>query len=115
MSRFHGYAPDQAYLLPPNVKDVLGEKHLCFHLHGVVEKLDTAEFDEAYGAEGRLAYPPKNDAEGVVVCVRVGGEFDAATGAAHSRRPGVPLSGGRTGTRPQDAERVSAAAPAGDQ
>ncbi len=59
MSRFHNYAPDQVYLLPPNVKDILGERHLCFHLHGVIEGLDTAQFEAAYSAEGRLAYPPK--------------------------------------------------------
>ncbi|MGH9577531.1 MAG: transposase, partial [Terriglobales bacterium] len=29
------------------------------HLHRVVEALDVSEFERAYGAEGRLAYPPK--------------------------------------------------------
>jgi hypothetical protein len=37
MSRFFAYDPDQAYLLPPNVKDVLGPEHLCFRLHAMVE------------------------------------------------------------------------------
>jgi hypothetical protein len=40
MSRFFAYDPDQAYLLPPNVKDVLGAGHLCFHVHRVVEALE---------------------------------------------------------------------------
>ncbi len=59
MSRFFPYDPDQAYLLPPNVKDVLGADHLCFHVHRVVEALDVSEFEKAYGDEGRLAYPPR--------------------------------------------------------
>src|SRR5260221_12857315 len=59
MSRFFPYDPDQAYLLPPNVKDVLGADHLCFHVHRGVEALDVSEFEKAYGDEGRLAYPPR--------------------------------------------------------
>lgn len=58
MSRFFAYAPDQAYLLPPNVKDILGESHLCFFVHRAVEQFDLKRFEEAYGNEGRLAYPP---------------------------------------------------------
>jgi transposase len=58
MSRFFAYAPDQAYLLPPNVKDILGESHLCFFVHRAVEQFDLRQFEEAYGIEGRLAYPP---------------------------------------------------------
>ncbi len=58
MSRFFAYDPNQAYLLPPNVKDVLGAEHLCFRLQAMVEEFDLSEFERAYGAEGRLAYPP---------------------------------------------------------
>lgn len=58
MSRFFPYDPNQAYLLPPNVKDVLGSEHLCFRLHAMIEQVDVSRFEEAYGAEGRLAYPP---------------------------------------------------------
>ena len=42
--RFLPYEPDQAWLLPPSVKDVLGEGHLCFFLHQVVERLDLSAF-----------------------------------------------------------------------
>ena len=58
MSRFFAYAPDQVYLLPPNVSEVLGSEHLCFFLHRAVEQFDLQEFEQAYGSEGRLAYPP---------------------------------------------------------
>ncbi len=59
MSRFHGYEPDQAMLLPPNVRDVLGADHLCFHVHRVIEALEMSEFEGAYASEGRQAYPPQ--------------------------------------------------------
>ena len=56
--RFLPYHPDQAYLLPPSVKEVLGEDHLCFFVHRVVEQLDLWGFAQAYGEEGPPAYPP---------------------------------------------------------
>jgi hypothetical protein len=37
MPNFLEYNPEQAYLLPPSVRDVLGEEHLCFFLHRAVE------------------------------------------------------------------------------
>lgn len=58
MPNFYEYNPEQAYLLPPSVKDVLGENHLCFFVHRAVEKLDLAEFAAAYGEEGQRAYHP---------------------------------------------------------
>jgi transposase len=59
MSRFLPYSPDQAYLLPPNVQDVLGENHLAFFVHRVVERLDLREFEQAYGEEGGAVYAPE--------------------------------------------------------
>jgi len=29
-----------------------------FRLHAMVEQFDLSQFEQAYGAEGRLAYPP---------------------------------------------------------
>jgi transposase len=58
-TRFLPYHPDQAYLLPPNVKDVLGADHLGFFIHGVVERLDLEEFIRAYGEEGGALYAPE--------------------------------------------------------
>jgi len=52
MTRILPYNPDQAYLLPPNVKDVLGADHLVFFVHGVVERFNLEEFVQAYGDEG---------------------------------------------------------------
>lgn len=58
MPRFLPYVPDQAYLLPPSVKDVLGEDHLCFFVHAVIERLDLSEFEQAYSEEGGAVYAP---------------------------------------------------------
>jgi transposase len=52
------YNPEQAYLLPPSVRDVLGEEHLCFFLHRTVERLDLSAFEQGYVEEGRAAYHP---------------------------------------------------------
>jgi transposase len=58
MGNFLEYNPEQAYLLPPTVRDVLGEEHLCFFVHRAVEKLDLREFEESYSNEGHPAYHP---------------------------------------------------------
>ena len=58
MSRFLPYSPDQAYLLPPTVKEVLSEKHFCFFVQKMVSKLDLAAFEAEYGDEGGRLYDP---------------------------------------------------------
>ncbi len=50
MSRFKVYSPDQAYLLPPSVRDELGKEHLCFFVRGVIERLDMNVFEQSYSA-----------------------------------------------------------------
>jgi transposase len=59
MSRFKVYSPDQAYLLPPSVRDELGEKHLCFFVRGVIERLDMGVFEQSYSLEGGELYAPQ--------------------------------------------------------
>jgi transposase len=58
MSRFKAYSPDQAYLLPPSVKDELDGGHLCFFVQKLVERLDLIEFERAYSLEGGQLYAP---------------------------------------------------------
>lgn len=58
MANFLEYNPEQAYLLPPSVRDLLGDDHLCFFVHRAVEKLDLRELEAAYSREGRPAYHP---------------------------------------------------------
>jgi len=59
MSRFKSYSPDQAYLLPPSVRDELGAHHLCFFVRGVVERLDMSVFEQSYSIEGGELYAPQ--------------------------------------------------------
>jgi transposase len=59
MAKFFDYNPDQAYLLPPSVRDVLGPGHLCFFLRRLVAKLNLDTFRNEYGAEGGPAYAPE--------------------------------------------------------
>jgi hypothetical protein len=40
------------------VRDVLGAAHLCFFVHGVVERLDLSRFHASYGEEGGQLYHP---------------------------------------------------------
>jgi transposase len=56
--KFLPYEPNQAWLLPPSVKDVLGKNHLCFFVHDVVERLELGPLEEDYEEEGRPAYAP---------------------------------------------------------
>ncbi len=50
--------PKQGYLLPPSVRDVLGEGHVSFFLHRAVERLDLSTFEQGYVEQGRPAYHP---------------------------------------------------------
>ena len=59
MSRFKVYIPEQAYLLPPSVRDELGEKHLCFFVREVIGRLDMSVFERGYSAEGGELYAPE--------------------------------------------------------
>ena len=58
MPNFYEYNPEQAYLLPPSVREVLGEGHLCFFVHRAVEKLNLEAFVKGYSEEGHPAYHP---------------------------------------------------------
>ena len=53
------YSPDQAYLLPPSVRDELGSDHLCFFIRGVIERLDMRVFEQSYSLEGGELYAPQ--------------------------------------------------------
>ena len=44
--KFLTYNPEQAYLLPPSAREVLGEDHICFFVHQVVERLELSAFEQ---------------------------------------------------------------------
>lgn len=59
MAKFMDYNPEQAYLLPPSVRDVLAADHLCFFIRRMVAKLNLEVFRLDYGEEGGPAYAPE--------------------------------------------------------
>jgi transposase len=59
VSRYVVYNPEQVWLLPPSVRDELGEGHLAVFVHELVERLDLRHFEEQSSKEGRPGYPPQ--------------------------------------------------------
>lgn len=59
MSRYVTYNPEQVWLLPPSVREELGEGHLAVFVHELVERLDLRQFAEESSEQGRPGYPPQ--------------------------------------------------------
>jgi hypothetical protein len=57
---FIGCDRDQAYLMPPSLRDWLPQDHLVWMILGSVEEMDLGAFHRAYRADGhgRAAYAP---------------------------------------------------------
>ena len=58
MSRYLPYNPEQAYLVPPSVREELGEDHLALFIHRAVERMDLSGFEQAYSEQGGALYHP---------------------------------------------------------
>src|SRR2546422_766663 len=91
MPKFLDYNPEQVYLLPPSVRDVLGENHVCFFLHQAVEALELSAFEQGYADDGRPA------------CGNGGGKTAPGAAGGGRLRRGFRAGGGKaTGTaRPE--------------
>jgi len=59
MARYVNYNPDQAMLLPPSVREELGESHLAVFVHEMVERLDLRQFEQQHSDTGRPGFPPQ--------------------------------------------------------
>jgi transposase len=59
MARYVNYNADQAMLLPPSVRDELGESHLAVFVHEMVERLDLRKFEQEHSDAGRPGFPPQ--------------------------------------------------------
>jgi len=59
VGRYVVYNPDQVWLLPPSVRDELGENHLAVFIHELVERLDLRHFETEHPDVGRPGYPPQ--------------------------------------------------------
>ena len=59
MSRYVTYNPEQVWLLPPSVREELGEGHLAVFVHELVERLDLRGLEQESSEQGRPGYPPQ--------------------------------------------------------
>lgn len=60
MRSYRDYTPDQAFLVPPSLADLIPEGDPVFFLHDVVRGLDLEEFHRVYrSAKGRPPYHPE--------------------------------------------------------
>jgi transposase len=59
VSRYIPYNPEQVWLLPPSVREALGEGHLAIFVHAVVERLNLRQFEAETSEQGRPGYPPQ--------------------------------------------------------
>ncbi len=50
---------DQNWLLPPNIRDMIPEDHICFFVEDFVDSLEYSGFDLVYDGAGRPAYHPR--------------------------------------------------------
>ncbi len=60
MNKYISYDRDQAYLLPPSIKDWLPQNHLARFIVDIIDQLDISSIDKQYsGRSGKQAYHPK--------------------------------------------------------
>ena len=51
--------PNQTWLLPPSLTELIPSDHICYLIEEFVNTLDFSKFDEYYDGAGRPAYPPR--------------------------------------------------------
>lgn len=56
---FYKDLKDQELLLPPNIRDLIPENHICFLVDEIVQKMDLMEYEKQYEGAGHPAYHPK--------------------------------------------------------
>ena len=58
---YRAYLPDQDLLLPPSLREWLGEDHLAYFVSDVVDQLDLTAIHAVYGEEkrGQPPYDPR--------------------------------------------------------
>lgn len=54
---FRPYQPNQSFLLPPNPRDWLPEKHLAYFISDTIDSLDLQPFYKPYEGDGRRKQP----------------------------------------------------------
>jgi hypothetical protein len=84
MAKFLDYNSEQAYLLPPSVRDVLGREHLCFFYPAGGDQTDSGGLPERVQRGRRTAVCAGNVGFGLAVCLRVERDEFAAARATDS-------------------------------
>lgn len=56
---FYKDLKDQELLLPPNIRDLIPENHICFLVDEIVQKMDLSVLEKKYEGAGHPAYHPK--------------------------------------------------------
>lgn len=56
---FYKDLKDQELLLPPNIRDIIPENHICFLVDEIVQKMDLSDYEKQYKRAGHPAYHPK--------------------------------------------------------
>lgn len=62
MRKFRPYEPNQAYLLPPTLREWLPQKHLALFVSDVVDELDLGDIYRSYESEDGRGQPPYHPA-----------------------------------------------------
>jgi transposase len=57
--RYITYNPEHVWLLPPSVREELGEGHLAVFVHELVERFNLGHFEAEDSEQGRPGYPPQ--------------------------------------------------------
>ena len=56
-THYRPYEPEQAFLLPPSLRDWLPENHLVYFISDTIDQLDLSAFHLRYGGDGRRHQP----------------------------------------------------------
>jgi transposase len=56
---FYKDLKDQELLLPPNIRDIIPENHICFLVDEIIQKMDLSDYEKQYKRAGHPAYNPK--------------------------------------------------------
>ncbi len=57
VTHYRPYEPEQAFLLPPSLRDWLPEDHLAYFISDTIDQLDLSAFHQRYQGDGRRHQP----------------------------------------------------------
>ncbi len=57
-TQYRPYEPEQAFLLPPSLRDWLPQDHLAYFISDTIDQLDLSAFHQRYWGDGRRNQVP---------------------------------------------------------